>query len=674
VPRSTPAREGGDIRPRELKPAVRSSQHRRFLCFDTSNHGAAAFTGATATFDGTWANSGTLSSAGGTLNTAGNWSNGGTIATNGGAWNISGTWSNTSSVSGVGTIVTLGGSSTGTGSVSFTDSTVDITGTYTTAQLTGISLSNTALSLVSGGNVLNAGDTLMFTPSFPLQLKGGRITGGALSAATGSEPVIPTASFVTLDGVSLETTLSLQQGSTVAFAGSWDNKGVVQADNATIGLGGTFTPDKIGTLQRTGGTIRLTGAINNTGSTFNADAVGSWQLAGGTITGGTVGAAPGASFSTARPTSSTLNGVTLTAPSLVVSSGSTLNVQNGLTLDTAPGGDPSGPKISLSAGTFGTASVTFTGTQTLAGTGSLIFDGDGPSNGVIRPSGAGSTLTLGRGVTVQTGTRGGTVGAAGLATINQGLISARTPSRTITLAGTFTNHGTIEARNGAAVVLAGPNPPGTSLKNYANGTLTGGAWDVYAGSVLNIGSSAAVTTNAADVALSGSGSQFAAIAPLNANQGTFAILAGRDFTTAGALTSSGRLVAGAGSDLTVSGNLSIVGDAATLAVEFFEDDGGAGAEGYGQYAVAGTASLDGTLEVLLAPGYSFSEGDTFTVVTASAINGTFDSLVHPQEIAVEILYGPTNVQLLVTAVPEPAALTLLALGTGFALRRRRRRA
>ena len=53
-------------------------------------------------------------------------------------------------------------------------------------------------------------------------------------------------------------------------------------------LGGTFTLADLGTFHRTGGTVNLTGTLNNPGTLALDDTTGSWQLEGGTIAGGTV--------------------------------------------------------------------------------------------------------------------------------------------------------------------------------------------------------------------------------------------------------------------------------------------------------------------------------------------------------------------------------------------------
>ena len=86
----------------------------------------------------------------------------------------------------------------------------------------------------------------------------------------------------------------------------------------------------------------------------------------------------------------TLDGVTLAAP-MTIRNATTLTVRNGLTVD--------GSTITIeNNGTVPTLS--FSGTQTLGGTGELRFNGEGTGN---ISSTVGGVLTIGPGVTVRTG-------------------------------------------------------------------------------------------------------------------------------------------------------------------------------------------------------------------------------------------------------------------------------
>jgi len=110
---------------------------------------------------------------------------------------------------------------------------------------------------------------------------------------------------------------------------------------------------------------------------------------------------------------------------------------------------------------------------------------------------------------------------------------------------TVNNLGTIEANGGTVELQTAPT-------QFSGTTLTGGTWKAINGS-LTVGGSPAVTTNQATVVLSGSSSAFAPVNSLADNQGSFSILGGRTFTTAGALTNSGTIEIDVSSKLAVNG-------------------------------------------------------------------------------------------------------------------------
>jgi hypothetical protein len=470
-------------------------------------------TGGTLAASNTWNNAGSITSTGGALKLLGNWTNPGTISAAGGTIETGGSWSNmlgTINVTG-GATFTLGGTASAVGSVNVTDSAVNVAGSFSAPLLAGINRVNSPIALVAGGNVLNGGSTLTISPAFPLAFKGGTVTGGTLTTG-GGQTGITLQGPLTLDGVTLQTTLTAAAGATNAltFAGAWDNNGTVVANDATVLLGGTFTPANVGTIQRNAGsTVRLTGVLNNTGSTFAIDNVGVWQLYGGTIDGGTVVAPAGTTFYLSPPTGSVpaglLKGVTLSG-NIVLGNGS-ISVENDLTLLAG---------TVLTIGTNTAVVLNFNGTHTLGGAGEIVF-GTASSNS-INSNIASTTLTIGPDITIRSGTRGGRVGGFFGTTISQGLISSRTSGQTITLAGSFNNVGTVEARNGGTI-----------------------------------------TTNAADVTLSGVNSTFTAVNALATNNGTFTVTGGRTFLTAGAFTNNGTLNIGAGSTFTSAGNLTWAG-------------------------------------------------------------------------------------------------------------------
>ena len=158
----------------------------------------------------------------------------------------------------------------------------------------------------------------------------------------------------------------------------------------------------MGTFNGTGGTVNVSGTLDNTASTLALTAAtGSLNL-GGTIENGTVTGSGGAQL---IPQGGTLDGVTLGAD-VTVGSNASLYVEDGLTLDNA--------NVTLATPNYYSSQyLYFVGTQTLGGTGQIVFGGEGSNNTVYAQGGGikatAATLTIGPNITVQ-GTEGGTIG------------------------------------------------------------------------------------------------------------------------------------------------------------------------------------------------------------------------------------------------------------------------
>jgi hypothetical protein len=76
--------------------------------------------------------------------------------------------------------------------------------------------------------------------------------------------------------------------------------------------------------------------------------------------------------------------------------------------------------------------------------------------------------------------------------------------------------------------------------------------------------------------------------------------------------------------------------------------GGTSGANYDQIAVAGRATLAGTLEVNVASGSLATIGDTFNIVTYGSSSGTFAGLTSDTGLAYEISYGPTAATITIT--------------------------
>src|SRR5207249_2721209 len=83
--------------------------------------------------------------------------------------------------------------------------------------------------------------------------------------------------------------LQVANGSVLAIGNpSWSSSGSLAATaGGTLGLAGSFTLAASTTISVNGGTVNLTGSLDNTGGTLTLNVVaGSWRLLGGTIKGG----------------------------------------------------------------------------------------------------------------------------------------------------------------------------------------------------------------------------------------------------------------------------------------------------------------------------------------------------------------------------------------------------
>jgi len=231
-------------------------------------------------------------------------------------------------------------------------------------------------------------------------------------------------------------------GGMLTLAGTFTNTGTIQADTATVNLNGTFTLPSLGTFQRTGGTVQVSGDLDLTGDTLTLDATtGTWTLIGGTIMGGTVTQTDEGRllFST---TAGTLDGVSVNGDLDLTTGGSRLLIRNGLSLNGIVRIDNNGGIAFTGVQTFDNASVVFEGNS-----GSLSAEGN-------------AILTLGPGMVVRGKT--GTISrpifqGLGSHIINEGLISADTDGGTLTINPTqFTNAGSIAIKAGSVVSVSEP--------------------------------------------------------------------------------------------------------------------------------------------------------------------------------------------------------------------------
>jgi hypothetical protein len=261
------------------------------------------------------------------------------------------------------------------------------------------------------------------------------------------------------------------------LGGVWTNAGTLNMTNAAVYLGGSFTVSNLGLFNRDGGSVYVTGTLNNTGTELALNGgTGSWVMLGGTIRGGTISGTGGARLIFGNPGGGTLDGTTCNGDlDLESINGAQMTMTNGLVLNgTLRVGNPTNQWYAV---------VVVQGSQTLSGNATVVFGNHSSYNALLLTL-ANTTLTLGSGVTVRghTGVIGynsGWGGPANVNVINQGTILAETTGGTIRVAGqSFVNAGVAEARNGGTLDLPANVLFNSGLLNAATGGALrlGGVW------------------------------------------------------------------------------------------------------------------------------------------------------------------------------------------------------
>ena len=248
--------------------------------------------------------------------------------------------------------------------------------------------------------------------------------------------------------------------------------------DGVLNLGGTFNVSSgVGTWNRTGGTVNVTGTILNQGPALAMldSSTGSWRLLGATISGGTMNLSGGAQLH-AAVSGATLNNVTVNGD-VVVEANATLTVQ-GTASFTAARMVGGGANIQLPAGYVLNSLITAEGIA--AGTRSISFGTTALGTNTIGPSGS---------IRLLAGSGGGlslTNPGVSLTLVNNGLISAEAVGQSLSIStsiNTFTNNGVVQASAGTlflgAAVWSNPGAITSSdatlnlLNNWSNaGTLS----------------------------------------------------------------------------------------------------------------------------------------------------------------------------------------------------------
>ncbi|MCB1966014.1 MAG: hypothetical protein KDI64_08210, partial [Candidatus Accumulibacter sp.] len=379
---------------------------------------------------------------------------------------------------------------------------------------------NAALNVNAGHNIDNTGGVINVSPDSVLNQFGSTITGGTITTTgTGSIVAFNNASNH-LSGVTLNGTLDLASGvgrerilngltlnggvtvnsnSILSFEGTQtvggngnivfgntsgsnrldlDGDGTttfgagitIRGENGTIGqqinIGGTQTLVNEGLISadvsggaitvtqsavsnnnlmeaRNSGTLILASNVTNSGSGMILADNGLVLQSGQRVTGGAINSANGGLFRATNNANNYLDGTTLNGTLDLATAVGRERVVNGLTLNGT-------------AALNNNSILSFEGTQTVAGGGSIVLGASGASNR-IDLDGDGTT-TIGSGISIhgQNGTIGQQINIGGTQTLlNNGKISADVSGGTINITqSAVTNSGILEARNGGTLQLS----------------------------------------------------------------------------------------------------------------------------------------------------------------------------------------------------------------------------
>ncbi len=314
---------------------------------------------------------------------------------------------------------------------------------------TGNAIERVTGGLVLNGSInLNANSVLSFTGDQTLSGNGTITLGGTGSSNRALS--LEGATVLTLGSGILVQGENGTLGQTYLAGGvqSIVNNGRISANvnNGNLNLVPNAGIVNNGVLEAAnGGRLTLSShVVGAAGSSIVAGA-GSTVVQNGVTLSGTINTTGSGNFRATADNANFLNGVSFNGTLDLASANAVERVTGGLTLN---------GRIDLNANSV----LSFSGDQSLSGSGELVLGGTGASNRALSLEGA-TVLTLGANIVVrgENGTLGQTYLAGGTqAIVNNGRISANVSGGTLTLApnaGT-TNNGVLEAQSGGTLVLS----------------------------------------------------------------------------------------------------------------------------------------------------------------------------------------------------------------------------
>jgi hypothetical protein len=315
------------------------------------------------------------------------------------------------------------------------DSLVDFTSQLTLengARLLGtgsVILKSSGVATLAGVGEIVFGDNGT-APVSSIHTSGGTLTFGpgiTIRTGDGSGSIGEASSLNNDMWINQGTILVETPGQDIDFRGHWHNDGLIRVTDGRLLLNGVWDLSDLGTIEQTGGIIKIIN-YDNTGETFLLDQANDRWAHEGIFTGGRIEAVNGAvfQFDNSHVNNTTLSGA-FDAQYLFLT-GSTLdNAAISLQRTEQGSGDP---RIRIEDGV-------------LAGTGQITFDAPDHEVEVANP--INDQLLIEPGITIQTGLGSGYIQAD---MTNQGTLVAKTADTYLHLEGQWTNQGVLVVEDG----------------------------------------------------------------------------------------------------------------------------------------------------------------------------------------------------------------------------------
>ena len=458
--------------------------------------------------------------------------------------------------------------------------------------------------------------------------------GGTLTVEVGTGGAANTGTIQAASG----STLEIEGGTYRNSGGTIQNAGNTLLENVTIN-GGTVSQTGAGDMQLSGANIDTTVSNSSAGTVEALSGTSNTINKLSNPTGGQLLIDTGATVTLTQATSDagaiSVNGTLDTKGSLVLTGSAAITLANGSVTAIGTNETLSIAKTSTVQGTGTISNFGITNAGTLSSNQGTL---------TILPSSAGlintGAIKVGAGDTMQIGT------SAGGALTNFSSVTNTLTGGIYSLTGTlqFGSSGTNIATNAANITL---NGAGQMIDFGSNNILAGFNSNASTG-VFKLASAASLTTNGGSFTNLGTftvstgttftvgGSSF----NFNQNGGTAMVNGTLTSTTLGTLAVNGGTLDGTGTlgynvvdasiltpgdSATVTGRLTVADtytQQSTGALDI-QINGAAAATKYDYLKVTQGATLGGTLNIDLGSGFTPTVGETFTILTASSVTGTF---------------------------------------------------